>query len=90
MAYSREELAEHRDRLALRIEVEIFSALWGAVAAQTVAVQHDPQVKAGLDALEQAAELLSDPVAYAKRAATGTSETPDGKRAQQAKQAKPQ
>ena len=80
MTYSREELDEHRDRLALRIEVEIFSALWGAVAAQTVAVQYDPQVKAGLDALPQAAELLRDPVAYAKR-----TETADGKTVQPAK-----
>ncbi len=88
MAYSREELAEHRDRLALRIEVEIFSALWGAVAARTIEVQYDPTVNAGLDALPLAAELLSDPVAYAERAAaasSGTSEASEGKRAQQAK-----
>ena len=89
MTYDREELAEHRDRLALRIEVEIFSALWGAVAAQTVAVQHDPQVNAGLHALPQAAELLSDPVAYAKRAAA-VSDPSDGKTARQAQRAKPQ
>lgn len=86
MTYSREELLEHRDRLALSIEVEIFSALWGAVAAQTVAVQHDPQVIAGLGALAQAAELLSDPVAYAERVAvSGSSEASEVKTTQQTK-----
>lgn len=86
MTYSREELLEHHDRLALSIEVEIFSALWGAVAAQTVAVQHDPQVIAGLGALAQAAELLSDPVAYAERVAvSGSSEASEVKTTQQTK-----
>jgi carboxyl-terminal processing protease len=65
--YSREELLAERDRLALQIEVEIYSALWGAEAAQAVAAKQDPQVQAGIDALPQAAELLADPVAYAKR-----------------------
>ena len=67
VSYSREQLLEHRDRLALRIEVEIFSALWGAEAAQRIALQHDPQVGAAVEALPRAAELLRDPVAYAKR-----------------------
>lgn len=70
VTYSRDALLEHRDRLAQRIEVEIFSALWGALAAQAVAVQYDPQVRAGLDALPEATELLNDPVAYAERIAS--------------------
>jgi len=86
VTYSREQLLEHHDRLALRVEVEIFSALWGAVAAQTVAVQHDPQVIAGIGALPQAAELLSDPVAYAERTAgSGSSVASEGKTVQRAK-----
>jgi len=87
VTYSREELLEHRDRLALRIEVEIYSALWGAVAAQTIAVRYDPQVQAGLDALPQSAELLKDPKAYVEAAAAGagTAASSDGKQAQQAK-----
>jgi carboxyl-terminal processing protease len=67
--YSRPELLENREALALRIELEIFNALWGGEAAQKVAVSRDPQLQAGLSALPQAAELLQDPAAYAKRAA---------------------
>jgi len=77
LSYSKEELLQHRDRLALRIEVAIFSAIWGAEAAQRVAVQKDPQVQAGLAAMTQAAELLLDPVAYAKRTDEATDELGD-------------
>jgi carboxyl-terminal processing protease len=77
MSYSKEELLEHRDRLALRIEVTIFSAIWGAEAAQRVAVRNDPQVQAGVAAMPQAAELLLDPVAYAKRIGEATNEPND-------------
>ena len=74
MSYSKEELLEHRDRLAIRIEVAIFNAIWGAEAAQRVAVRYDPQVLAGVNAMTQAAELLLDPVAYAKRTNEATDE----------------
>ena len=67
VSYSKAELLEHRDRLALRIEVAIFSAIWGAEAAQRVAVRNDPQVQAGVSAMTQARELLLDPVAFANR-----------------------
>ena len=87
--YSREKLLEHRDRLALRIEVEIFSALWGAVAAQTIAVRHDPQVQAGLEALPRSAELMerSEGLRIEAAAAAGgdTAGSPEEKQAQQTK-----
>ena len=74
VSYSKEELLKHRDRLAIRIEVAIFNAIWGAEAAQRVAVRYDPQVLAGVNAMTQAAELLLDPVAYAKRTNEATDE----------------
>ena len=67
--YSREELLAAREPLSLRIEVEIFNALWGAEAAQKIAVTYDPQIQTALDSLPDAAQLLTDPAAYAKRAA---------------------
>jgi carboxyl-terminal processing protease len=67
--YSREELVAAREALSLRIEVEIYNALWGAEAAQKIAVTYDPQIRAALDALPDASQLLTDPAAYAKRAA---------------------
>ena len=74
--YSREELLSDRDALSLRIEVEVFSSLWGAQAAQRIAVGYDPQVKAALDAMPQAQALLSDPVGYAKRLAANAEAAP--------------
>lgn len=65
--YSKEELLAAREQLALRIEVEIFNALWGSEAAQRIAVTRDPQIQAALAALPDAAQLLVDPAAYAKR-----------------------
>jgi len=76
VSYSRDELLEHHDRLALRIELEIFSALWGAEAAQKIAAREDPQVQAAIAALPQAAELLRDPVAYARRTSGADSSEP--------------
>jgi len=64
ISYSSEELAPHRDRLARRIEVEIFNAIWGAEAAQTVAVEYDPQVIAAIEAMPRSRSLLEDPVAF--------------------------
>ena len=72
--YDREELLAERDQLSLRIEVEIFAALWGPEAAQQIAVSYDPQVRAGLGALGDAAELLANPSAYAERVASWTAE----------------
>jgi len=69
--YSREELLAAREPLSLRIEVEIFNALWGAEAAQKIAVTYDPQIQAALEALPDSAQLLTDPAAYAKRVAEG-------------------
>ena len=69
--YSREELVAAREALSLRIEVEIYNALWGAEAAQKIAVTYDPQIRAALDALPDASQLLTDPAAYAKRLAAG-------------------
>lgn len=67
--YSRDELLENKEALTLRIEAEIFNALWGAEAAQKIAVAYDPQVQAGLSALPDAASLLVDPSTYAKKVA---------------------
>ncbi|HEY7699971.1 MAG TPA: hypothetical protein VIE88_16220, partial [Vicinamibacteria bacterium] len=72
--YSREELLKAREPLSLRIEVEIFNALWGAEAAQKIAVTYDPQIQSALAALPDAAQLLADPVAYAKRIVAGAQE----------------
>jgi carboxyl-terminal processing protease len=65
--HSRPELLAAREALSLRIEVEIFNALWGAEAAQRIAVTYDPQIQAALAALPDATQLLADPAAYAKR-----------------------
>jgi carboxyl-terminal processing protease len=67
--FSREELLEHRDRLALVIEGEIFSSVWGMEAAQRLFIQKDPQVRRAIEALQDAAELLKDPKGYVARIA---------------------
>jgi carboxyl-terminal processing protease len=67
--FSREELLEHRDRLALVIEGEIFSSIWGMEAAQRLFIQKDPQVRRAIEALTDAAELLKDPKGYVARIA---------------------
>jgi carboxyl-terminal processing protease len=77
--YSRQELLAAREPLALRIEVEIFNALWGSEAAQKIAVTRDPQIQAALTALPDAAQLLVDPTAYAKRVVASGPEAPGQK-----------
>lgn len=67
VAFSRDELLEHRERLGLLIKAEIFSSIWGAEASQRVLVQQDPQVQAAVQALPDAAELLQNPEAYVAR-----------------------
>ena len=67
--YSREELLAAREPLSLRIEVEIFNALWGSEAAQKIAVTYDPQIQKALESLPDATQLLTDPAAYARRVA---------------------
>ena len=67
--FSKEELQEHRDRLALAIEGEIFSSIWGMETAQRVYVKKDPQVRGAIEALPDAAELLRDPKGYVARLA---------------------
>jgi carboxyl-terminal processing protease len=81
--YSRPELLENREALSLRIEVEIFNALWGAEAAQKIAVTYDPQIQAALTAMPDAASLLVDPSTYAKKVARvgAAAESKDGNQA---------
>ncbi len=67
--FSKEELQEHRDRLALAIEGEIFSSIWGMETAQRRYVKKDPQVRRAIEALPDAAELLRDPKGYVARVA---------------------
>lgn len=67
--FSKEELQEHRDRLALAIEGEIFSSIWGMETAQRLYVKKDPQVRRAIEALPDAAELLQDPKGYVARVA---------------------
>ena len=69
ISFSKEELQEHRDRLALAIEGEIFSSIWGMETAQRVYVKKDPQVRGAIEALPDAAELLRDPKGYVARLA---------------------
>jgi carboxyl-terminal processing protease len=92
--YERDELLAAREALSLRIEVEIFQALWGAEAAQKIAVSYDPQIQAALTALPDAAALLADPAAYAKRVAQDSKDpsgagTPKEDPKQATKQPKP-
>jgi hypothetical protein len=53
----------------LIIKAEIFSSLWGAEVRQRVLIKEDPQVRAAMEALPDAAELLKDPKAYIARLA---------------------
>ena len=62
--YDREGLERHRDAVALRIEGEIFSLLWGPGASRRATLDRDPQVAAALQAMPEAALLLRDPEAY--------------------------
>jgi carboxyl-terminal processing protease len=67
ISFSKEELIEHRGRLALEIKAWIFSAIWGAEARQKVLLNEDPQAQAAIEALPDAADLLEDPRAYVAR-----------------------
>ncbi len=67
--FSKEELQEHRERLALVIEGEIFSSIWGMETAQRLYIKKDPQVRRAIEALPDAAELLRDPKGYVARVA---------------------
>ncbi len=64
ISHDREALAEHGERIALRIESEVFSLLWGPGAARRAVIDRDPQVRAGLEVLPEAELLLRDPDAY--------------------------
>ncbi len=59
-----EGLAEHGEQIAVRIEGEVFSLLWGPGAARRAVIDRDPQVRAGLDVMPEAELLLRDPDAY--------------------------
>jgi len=72
--FSREELLEHRDRLALVLEGEIVSSIWGMEAAQRLYISKDPQVRRAVEALPGAAQLLSDPQGYVARMAVSEGE----------------
>lgn len=69
--HEREGLEEHRDAVALRIEGEVFSLLWGPAAAREATLDRDRQISAALQAMPQAALLLLDPEAYLAGAAGG-------------------
>ena len=62
--HDREGLEEHRDAVALRIDAEVFSLLWGPGASREATMDRDPQIRAALQAMPQAALLLTDPEAY--------------------------
>ena len=69
--HDREGLDEYRDAVALRIEGEIFSLLWGPAASREATLDRDPQVRAALRAMPRAALLLNDPEAYLAGATGG-------------------
>ncbi len=74
--YSKKELLENKDQLALKIKAEIFWSLWGVEARQRVFISEDPQVKAAVQALPDAADLMTDPRAYITRLASRDKEGP--------------
>ena len=69
--HDREGLQEHRDAVALRIEGEIFSLLWGPAASREATLDRDSQITAALQAMPRAALLLRDPEAYLAGTAGG-------------------
>lgn len=69
--HDREGLERHRDAVALRIEGEVFSLLWGPAASRRATMDRDPQISAALEAMPRAALLLRDPQAYLAGAAGG-------------------
>lgn len=64
------ELERHARAVALRLDGEVFSLLWGPGASRRATLDRDPQIAAALAAMPQAALLLRDPQAYLA-AATG-------------------
>lgn len=62
--HDRAALEEYRERVALRIDSEVFSLLWGPGPARRATLDRDPQVAAALDAMPRAALLLRDPEAF--------------------------
>ncbi|MYB31284.1 MAG: hypothetical protein F4Y20_01770 [Acidobacteria bacterium] len=62
--HDRDGLERHREAVALRIESEVFSLLWGPAASRRATLDRDPQVAAALQAMPAAALLLHDPEAY--------------------------
>ena len=62
--YDRAALDEYRDRVALRIDAEVFSLLWGPGPARGATLDRDPQIRAALGAMPRAALLLNDPEAF--------------------------
>ena len=62
--HEREGLEQHLTQVALRIEGEVFSLLWGPGASRRATMDRDPQITAALEAMPQAALLLRDPQTY--------------------------
>ncbi len=68
--YTKKELLENRDQLAIKIKAEIFWSIWGAEARQRVFISEDPQVREAIKAIPDAADLMKDPKAYITRLAS--------------------
>lgn len=59
-----EELAAVEAQVALRIDGEVFSLLWGPAASRMATIGRDRQVNAALSAMPRAALLIEDPEAF--------------------------
>ena len=68
--FTKKELLENRDQLAMKIKAEIFWSIWGAEARQRVFISEDPQVREAVKAIPDAADLMKDPKAYITRLAS--------------------
>lgn len=60
------------EQIALRIEGEVFSLLWGPGASRRATIDRDPQVNAALAAMPRAALLLEDPEGYLAETASAS------------------
>ena len=69
--HRREELEPHADQIALRIEEEVLSLLWGPGASRRATMDRDPQIAAALAAMPDAALLLEDPQTYLETETAG-------------------
>ena len=67
--FTKKELLENKDQLAMKIKAEIFWSIWGAEARQRVFISEDPQVREAVKAIPDAAALMKDPKAYLTRLA---------------------